>query len=474
MLSSRLSGWSSSSMTSERLTSGCRDAQTAQLEGDGGVAQALELLLEEAVDVEGAVVEHFGRLAALGGEEHAAQGQVPLGGPLLLARLELAVVEEAAAVDRLAARVDGERQGADLGGADVEHDDGGGVGQQVDHADVVDAAVQALDLLLDVRQALPRQAAAVLGAVGVRVFDHLGRGGAARLVCAMGPVGPAGLLARLLAQGLEVDGDLELGQHDAGPRRLGKGGAVEGEAEAANVDAQAIFGGEGDAAQARVAQALDGHAGDDADEGEEHEAQQPASIDGRAARGLSGAAGARDVLGVCERRPAGHALVVGGSSAGAARASTRTRIRNGTRSARRLLDGSAGGEAACAGGDGRMPGEGGAHATTGGGAEAGSDRDGRFACAPVRGVFTACMHGACQPSWHPGSARPSGPCGPVRAPHSALHTQLNTPPSLHCIPGWLHPSRLTAMDCPALALAAEECTEPSCPPSTPHAAPAAA
>ena len=210
------------------------------------------------------------------------EAEVPLGGPLLLVRVDPVVVEQAAAIDCLTPSIDSQRQIAHLYRANVKDDEGGRVCQEIDHADVVDFAVQPLYLLLHVRQALPGQTPPVLLA-GLRVcvhivafHNHLGRGRAAIVLLrsAIRPARPARLLLRLLAQSLQVHGDGELGQDDADPRRLGKGGTVQRKAQATDFYAQAIFRRERDAAQARVAQSLYGDAGDDADEGEEHEAQQ--------------------------------------------------------------------------------------------------------------------------------------------------------------------------------------------------------
>ena len=74
-----------------------------------------------------------------------------------------------------------------------------------------------------------------------------------------------------LSQRLEVYGNLEFGQDNAYPCRLGKCGTVEGEAEATDFDAEAILGGECDTAQTRESYALDRDTGDDANESKEDE-----------------------------------------------------------------------------------------------------------------------------------------------------------------------------------------------------------
>lgn len=80
----------------------------------------------------------------------------------------------------------------------------------IDLSEPVDVPVQALDLLLGIREPLPRLASLCLLVV---VVGHGFRGvlAAIALLCrAVGPMCPARLLPRLLSKRLEVYRDLEL------------------------------------------------------------------------------------------------------------------------------------------------------------------------------------------------------------------------------------------------------------------------
>ncbi|KAK1913935.1 hypothetical protein P3342_007181 [Pyrenophora teres f. teres] len=195
---------------------------------------------EEAMDVKGAVVQQLSRFPALGGKEDAAGREEPLGGPLLFVQLRLVVIEQPAAVHRLAPSIDGQVETAHLYRAYIDDYQGGRVSDHVHLAQPIDVSVQTLDLVLGIRQPLPRQASLRLVVAGVFVVSHGHRGAlAARapLCGAIRPVGPSRPPPRPLAKCLEVDGDLELMQDDADNRGLGERGSVQGKAEAADLDA---------------------------------------------------------------------------------------------------------------------------------------------------------------------------------------------------------------------------------------------
>ncbi len=248
-----------------------RDMETAELQGDSSVAEAIESFVQVAVDIQCRSIQNFQRLSSLGCQQHAPEGHYPFG---LLVLICAALQRKTSTVHHLPASVDGNSKTAHLQISNTRNVDSCVGRHDVNHLEPIQAPMQALDAVLDPRQPLPCLAPFV------RVGIALGGsrrprdlwGGWFRVW--LGDVGVGILIFRCDSLCLgplqcpDVNRDGELVHHDAQPGRLGKSRAVDVKAQAPDVDTDAIARGVGESAEGEVANALDRNAGDYAEDGE--------------------------------------------------------------------------------------------------------------------------------------------------------------------------------------------------------------